>query len=314
MAEQLQNVVRLAGSIADGDYSRTLVPQSPHDELSIALESMTTSLRLAAEAEAAHQRQLEEKNLALKHQAAELESFAYVASHDLQEPLRKVQAFADLATKRIGSDLDETTADYLDRMLGAVGRMRALISDLLVYSRCGRTKLGIVEVDLGGLVRRTISDLEIAIDESEASIDVGELPTIEADPRLMGQLFQNLLSNALKYRREEVAPVIRIGPLEVDPETARPEGLADSVTLVGVEVKDNGIGFEDKFSERIFAPFQRLHARHEFPGTGIGLALCQRIVQRHQGLLSATGVPGEGATFRVVLPTEQATAANQEQT
>ncbi len=222
---------------------------------------------------------------------AELQQFASVASHDLQEPLRKVQAFSERLRTKYKDQLDEQGQDYLTRIGAATGRMQTLIVDLLAFSQVGRGELKMVTVDLGEVVRSVISDLEIRIQETDATVDLLDLPRVKADPMQMRQLFQNLIGNGLKYRRKGVPPLVRISATRSsDDGTCR------------IEVADNGIGFDQDYAERIFGIFQRLHGRSAYQGTGVGLAICRKICERHGGSIVARGRPGGGATFTVVLP------------
>lgn len=227
----------------------------------------------------------------LEQSNRDLENFASLAAHDLQEPLRKIQAFADRIVARDAERMSEQGNVYLGKLLDASGRMRALISDLLMLARVsthgGEARL----MNLGNAVRDALQDLELKIEETGARIVAAELPDVRADPSQVRQLFLNLIGNALKFRHAERTPVIEVKASRL------PEGP------VQVEVVDNGIGFDVRHAERIFKPFQRLHTRAEYEGTGIGLAVCQRIVERHGGSISADGRPQEGAVFRFTLPT-----------
>ncbi|HHH28684.1 MAG TPA: hypothetical protein ENK57_10125 [Polyangiaceae bacterium] len=235
---------------------------------------------------------LEATNADLARSNSELEQFAYVASHDLQEPLRKVKAFGDLLASEHRDSVGEEGAMYIDRMQSAASRMSALIVDLLAFSRVTRKREAPSEVDLRAVAGEVIQDLEARIDECGGTVDVGELPTIEARPTQMRQLFQNLISNGLKFRKSDTPPVIELSATVDD----------DAVNLA---VKDNGIGFDPKYANRIFGIFQRLHGRGEYEGTGIGLAICSKIVSGHGGTIRAEGDVGEGATFYVTLPRRQ---------
>jgi light-regulated signal transduction histidine kinase (bacteriophytochrome) len=228
----------------------------------------------------------------LSRSNAELEQFASIASHDLQEPLRKVQTFAAqlMATER--ERLSPQGEDFLGRMSDAAGRMRTLIDDLLMFSRVSKGGRPFTAVNLGDVVTQVKVDVEARIDETGAQVIVDELPTVEADPLQMRQLLQNLLGNALKFRREDVTPEIRV--------SARV-----SEYVVELTVQDNGIGFDEQYATRIFRAFERLHGVRAYPGTGIGLALCRKIVERHHGTITATGKVGSGATFTVCLPVQQ---------
>jgi signal transduction histidine kinase len=243
--------------------------------------------------------ELEEANDTLARRAAELErsnaeleQFASIASHDLQEPLRKVRTFTQRVTAIEEERLSEQGRDYLDRANASAERMQNLIEDLLRYSRVATHGRPFAPVDLAVLTREVIDDLEAQIERSGAVIEVSKLPTISGDALQLRQLIQNLISNGLKFRREGVTPTVWID--------AKLDGGS-----VELSVRDNGIGFEPRYSHRIFRVFERLHGRGQYPGTGIGLALCRRIAERHGGTIVADGVPNEGATFTVTLPLNQ---------
>lgn len=253
---------------------------------------------------------LSEFNARLEQSNRELQDFAFVASHDLQEPLRKIQAFGDRLKARYASVLADEGRDYLDRMQSAAKRMQTLINDLLAFSRVTTKAQPFVKVDLTHIANEVISDLEIHIQQVGAQIKVNDLPTIDADPLQMRQLLQNLLSNSLKFHRAEVSPLIQIQgrllkPSEVSP-LLQSSDRPFTGTVCQVEVTDNGIGFDEKYLDRIFTVFQRLHGRNEYEGTGVGLAICRKIAERHSGLITARSKPGEGTTFIIVLPIKQA--------
>lgn len=229
---------------------------------------------------------LELQASALKRSNEELELFAYIASHDLQEPLRKVQAFGDRLAKKYGDVLGENGLMYLERMQDASGRMRTLIQDLLAYSRVASNGEPFVSVDLNVIVENVVSDLEIRIAETKATVNVAELPKLQADPLQMRQLFQNLIGNALKFHKPDVAPIINVSC----------EKKQDKLLIT---VKDNGVGFDKQYAEKVFQIFQRLYGRGEFEGTGMGLAIVRKIVERHGGSISADSAEGEGASFQI---------------
>lgn len=239
----------------------------------------------------------------LERSNRELQEFAYVASHDLQEPLRKIQAFGDRLRTRFRHELPETGQEYIDRMYSSASRMRRLIDDLLNYSRVTTQALPFRLVALDTLVQEVISDLDELITQSQATINCCVLPTLEADPTQMRQLFQNLVVNAIKFHRPEVGPVIDIIGEPVD---VRLPGTNHAMVAASrISIRDNGIGFDEKYLGRIFQVFQRLHGRNEFEGSGVGLAICRKIVERHHGTITAHSRPGEGATFVVTLPIRQ---------
>lgn len=227
----------------------------------------------------------------------ELQDFAFVASHDLQEPLRKIRAFGDRLSSRYAERLGDG-ADYIHRMQGAAQRMSNLIEDLLTFSRVSTRSNPTEKVDLGNVVKEVLENLEIAIEEHKAQISVDTLPTVEADPSQMRQLFQNIIGNALKFTVPDRSPIIAVKLIAEEAD----EDLTGKMTYYTIEISDNGIGFDERYLEKIFAPFQRLHGRENYEGTGIGLAICRRIVQRHQGELTARSQPGEGTTFVITMP------------
>lgn len=244
-----------------------------------------------------HEERNREYMLKLERSNRELEEFAYVASHDLQEPLRKIEAFGDRLRTRFAAQLPEDGQMFIDRMQHAAGRMRRLISDLLGYSRVTTKANPFKEVDLNKILADVLGDLQIRIDEAKATVNSTALPTITADPTQMGQLFQNMLSNALKFVKPGVPPVIEIS--STIEEGLDEHGVPKRECII--RIADNGIGFENKYKEQIFKIFQRLHGRLEYEGTGVGLATCRKIVERHNGHIDCDGRPGEGATFIIHL-------------
>ncbi len=258
--------------------------------------------RLAKEVEGRKQAQerLTAREAELERSNEELQNFAYISSHDLQEPLRKVQAFGDRLKSKYSDVLDDRGKDYLSRMQNASSRMASLINSLLDFSRVSSKGGELVSTNLNQVLNEVLLDLEIAIKEREALVEVAELPVIDADPLQMRQLFQNLISNALKYQDEGNKPHINVNG-EIFEDELDTHGVCTSICCI--EVKDNGIGFDQKYSEQIFEVFQRLHGREEHSGTGIGLSICRKIAERHGGSLTAVSKPGEGATFTAKMRT-----------
>jgi PAS domain S-box-containing protein len=239
-----------------------------------------------------------QKAAELARSNAELEQFAFVASHDLQEPLRKIQAFGDRLKGKFGGAVVPEAQEYLERMQSAAARMRTLINDLLSFSRVIRRTEPFISVDLGVVTKGVLGDLEVRIEKSGAKIQVGELAVIEADPMQMHQLLLNLLSNALKFQPPGGIPVVKV--------RSRTFTALTGEQFCEIKVEDNGIGFDEKYLEKMFAVFQRLHGRSEYEGTGVGLAVCRRITDRHHGTITAKSQVGQGATFIVTLPMHQA--------
>jgi PAS domain S-box-containing protein len=244
------------------------------------------------------QAELERARTELERSNRDLQDFASVASHDLQEPLRKIRSFGDRLEHRLGDSLDVNSAADLARVLDAAERMQQLIEDLLAYSRVSTRAKPFEPVDLQLIANTVQEDLEQAITESGGRLDVGPLPTIEADPLQMRQLLQNLIANALKFRLPDRRPVVTVRATSESSEDAAGHPRLSWT----IDVSDNGIGIDARHAERVFQPFERLHGRTEYPGTGMGLAICMRIAKRHGGDITITGVPGEGTTFHVVLP------------
>lgn len=253
-----------------------------------------------------YQIELERRLVALKKSNTELEQFAYVASHDLQEPLRKIISFGERLTYKYTDKLGDEGKFFVGRMTNAANRMQNLIQDLLTYSRVSRHSESFESVDLKEVFKQVLNDLELNIQEKQATITFEDLPIINAQTSQMYQLFQNLLTNALKFTKSEVPAVITVKcrmatPLEVKENPA----LSPFGNYYRITVSDNGIGLDDEYTERIFALFQRLHGRSEYEGTGLGLAICRKIVDGHHGQIKATGILGVGAEFTIYLPETQ---------
>ncbi len=244
----------------------------------------------------------------LRRSNRELEQFASVASHDLQEPLRKIQAFGDRLQSLCHQQLGEKGTDYLQRMLSSAGRMRRLIDDLLTYSRVSSKAQPFSAVDLNEIAEEVAGDLEGRLQDVGGRLEIGKLPHLEADPTQMRQLFQNLLGNALKFHKQGVPPIVQVTAqnIPVPAGASSDNGDAGRTPMqCEITVQDNGIGFEQEYVDRIFELFQRLHGRDEYQGTGMGLAICRKIVERHSGSITAFSTPGEGSRFVFRLPIQQ---------
>ncbi len=266
------------------------VNQTLHEEVGERTRA-EAAVRLQEQQVRLYARELERSN-------QELERFAAVASHDLQEPLRKIQNFGDRLETQFAQALPEQARDYLMRMLSAAGRMRALIDDLLTYSRVARKARNFVPVDLAEVANEVVADLDGRLQVTGGRVEIGPLPTLDADKTQMRQLLQNVIANALKFRKPEEPPVVQVDShLDVVSSVAGP--------LWEIEVRDNGIGFDNQYRDRIFNLFERLNGRNEYEGTGMGLAICRRIVERHGGCIAAQGELGKGAIFLIRLPAHQ---------
>ncbi|GAB3174770.1 PAS domain S-box protein [Telluribacter humicola] len=309
-----KNPIKLTGTAQDITPQRTLQLslEQQVQQRTRELEAANEKLAATNEEYAALNRKLEETNTHLLRSNENLQQFAYVASHDLQEPLRKIQQFGDLIQNRYGQALGDG-AGYIVRMQASAGRMSTLIEDLLDYSRISNRRETSAVVPLGDVVSRVLSTLDWTIQETQAQMIVEPLPNILGDASQLNQLFQNLLSNALKFRRVDgttghsgrmEAPQIQVRAAQVLatdlPESVKPARAA--TTYHRIDVVDNGVGFDEKYVDRIFQVFQRLHGKSQYPGTGIGLAICEKVAANHGGAITATSKPGQGSVFSVYFP------------
>jgi PAS domain S-box-containing protein len=266
----------------------------------VGIRSFLLNITAAKRSQQALQKQAE----ALGRSNTELEQFAYVASHDLQEPLRKILAFSDRLKIKHRETLNAEGRDYLERIQNAAARMQTLISDLLALSRVANHHQSFVNVDLADVARTVVSDLEARLLQAGAKVEIGTLPIIVAERGQMAQLLQNLIGNGIKFSKPGQPPVVKVsGELRHDPKSG--------LDVCEITVEDNGIGFDEKYLDRIFRVFQRLHGRTEYEGTGIGLAICRKIVERHGGSITASSEPGMGAKFIVTVPYRQISRESQ---
>jgi PAS domain S-box-containing protein len=251
------------------------------------------------------EKDLKDKVDELHHSNRELEDFAYVASHDLQEPLRKITTFSDRLSEKYKELLTGDGAMYLSRMTASAENMRKLINDLLEFSRISKNVLPYEPVSLDAILKQVGGDLELVIEETGTVINSDQLPEIEAVASQMKQLFGNIINNAIKFHKIDVTPVITIETSILSEKERKKFDLKKNVVYHKVQITDNGIGFENEYAQRIFQVFQRLHGKSEYPGSGIGLAICKKILEHHHGLIYAESIPDKGARFTFIIPQSQ---------
>lgn len=252
------------------------------------------------------QRQLEEKIIQIDASNKELEQFAYVASHDLQEPLRKIRAFGDRLMTKYSSQLAEEGQDYIVRMQNAASRMQNLIDDLLTFSRTTKQEVqAFVKVNLAEVFKKVLTDLDYSIETANATIQLNVDQHIDGSPTQLAQLFQNIVSNSLKFSQPDIKPLIEIDAQLVNSSQTQYSEIHKNTVYCLITIRDNGIGFDQDYAEKIFDMFQRLHSRAEYQGTGMGLAICKKIIENHNGYIFAEGKEGLGAKFSILLPVNQ---------
>jgi light-regulated signal transduction histidine kinase (bacteriophytochrome) len=305
VVRQINQLVETTQNLARGDLSVRTNATYTEGEFGI----LNQSIDEMAEALAKREMEREQAEAAIREYAESLErsnrdlmDFANITSHDLQEPLRKISTFTDMLLTRHGENLDDQGKDYLLRIRNSARRLQSLIIDLLTFSRISTKTQPTEEVDLGSIMKQVLTDLELQIEQSNATIDICDTPLIHADPVQMHQLFLNLISNSLKFHKSDTSPAIEVsGGLKL-----KSAGNGNStLEFYEIQVSDNGIGFDEKYLDRIFQPFQRLHQQDQYEGTGMGLAICRKIVERHGGSITAHSKPGHGATFIVEIPVQK---------
>jgi light-regulated signal transduction histidine kinase (bacteriophytochrome) len=280
-----------AEQVQQGTLDRPITATGPSEvrQLGAAVEAMRGRIRRELSEVEEARALLVESSEELARSNRDLEQFAYVASHDLQEPLRKITSFCQLLQQRYEGQLDERADQYIGFAVDGAKRMQDLINDLLAFSRVGRLSGDFQAVDLARSLERARDNLSDAIEETDATVEVGPLPTVRGEPNLLAAVFQNLVGNGIKFRRPDVPPSVRI-------EAVRGDGQWE------IAVADNGIGIAPEYAERVFVIFQRLHPKDVYAGTGIGLALCRRIIEHHGGEIWIDGDVEVGTTVRFTLP------------
>ncbi len=281
-------------------FNRTILDLVPNMVIGVAVD--ITEIKKANENLKTYNESLTKKNEELERMNAELGSFTYVASHDLQEPLRKIRTFTDLIFEKEVEQLSETAKNYFIRISAAATRMQNLIEALLSYSRTNTIDIIYEPTDLNILIDEVKVNLHDVIEEKNAIIESDTLPVIQIIPLQFHQLFLNIIGNAIKYSKHGIQPHIKISSRIVCGSDINVPGVNQKIKYWKISIADNGIGFEQQYANKIFELFQRLHGKTEFSGTGIGLAICKKIVQNHNGIITATGSPGVGATFNIFIP------------
>lgn len=276
----------------------SMTPSGLDDEVAfnIILTDLTAQKRT--------QKQLEDKNNELELSNNDLQQFASVASHDLQEPLRKIQMFSNLLIGKSGDALTPDLKGYVQRIIDSAGRMKRLIVDVLHYSKLSAKEKGFENVELNAVIKELREDFELIIAEKSATLTVDDLPDIEGNRGQMRQVFQNIISNALKFSKDDVTPVIHVSAKKLEGKAFDSKAHPDGNYCV-ISIKDNGIGFDEKYVAHIFNLFERLHSKDKYEGTGIGLAITKKIIEKHGGLVGAKGKVGNGAEFILLLPIHQ---------
>ena len=291
------DILQWVGSITDIHEQKTFA-----EKLEQKINERTRQLKQSQMDMAELNNILAEKNFELEKQNSELTSFTYIASHDLQEPIRKIHTFSQLLLEREKESLSKTATDYLNRISSSSIRMKQLVEAFLNYSRIGSDSITFEPTDLNLLIPEVIATLTDNIQEKQAVVEYEELPVVQGSFIQLQQLFINLISNALKYSKSDAHPLIKIKAEKVSDAAIGVHSGTDAIDYWRISISDNGIGFDQEHASKIFEVFQRLHNKDEYAGTGIGLSICKKIVLAHKGFITATGSPGVGAVFIIYLP------------
>jgi signal transduction histidine kinase len=301
IVRQARSLVEATEKLADGDLTVRSGVSYSIGELGQVAQSFDNMAHELSTREAERDRNeaaLKEYTLNLEHSNEELRNFTNVASHDLQEPLRKIQTFGEMLQDRYSGALDARGMGYLQRMRDSAGRMQVLLSELLTFSRATNKTYQFGKVNLEQVIRQVLIDLDWQVEQKQAQVVLSDLPVLEADEGQITQLFQNLISNALKFHSPGRNPEINIY-------SPYAKNKTDNEGMCEIRIQDNGIGFNEKYLDRIFQPFQRLNQNGNFEGIGMGLSICRKIVDNHGGTITAHSSPGKGTTFVVRLPKKQ---------
>ena len=288
-------IIRRDGEVRYFNSKSKILRNAEGQRIVLGINTDVTEARLSSLA-------LEEKNQALLKSNKELSAFNHIASHDLQEPLRKIQTFISLITAKERDNMSQTAKDYLDRIQASATRMRALIDDLLLFSSANKTENSFETADLNDLLRGAQEELAEEMADKKAVVESVDLPTLSVIPFQISQLFINLINNSLKYSDPARPPHVAVAYAVVKAEEYPTLSVEPTKTYHEITFKDNGLGFDEQYADSIFNLFQRLHHKNDYPGTGIGLAICKKIVANHGGYISAQSVLGEGAAFKILLP------------
>lgn len=304
-ASQVYGIINMAIDVTEQVLSRQALEELQREQrlfLEQQVLQRTQELDTAIKQLKLTNDELEDSNIRLLHSNEELSQFAYIASHDLQEPLRKISTFSDMLRSSLGTNVSDTTENYLSKIKSSSVRMSRLITDILNYSKFVKDDQHFELVNLNNIIKNVISEFDLLIEQKNATVEITELSVIDAIPLQMTQLFRNLIGNALKFTKKGVKPEIKISQQSLSDKDFNERALSAKNAYCKIDVLDNGIGFPSEYEDKIFNIFKRLHTKAEYEGTGIGLAMCKKIALNHGGDIYAIGGENKGATFHVILP------------